>query len=46
MINEAEKYFTDNIMDALEIAANKEFTYGRGYDAEFSTNNSEEETEG
>ena len=46
MINEAEKYFTDNIMDALEIAANKEFTYGRGDDAEFSTNNSEEETEG
>ena len=46
MMNDVEKYFTDDIMKALEVAANKEFTYGRGDDAEFSTNNSEEETEG
>ena len=46
MMNDVEKYFTDDIMKALEVAANKEFTYGRGDDAELSTNNSEEETEG
>ena len=46
IVNDAEKYFTDDIMKALEVAANKEFTYGRGDDAELSTNNSEEETEG
>ena len=46
IMSEAEKYFTDDIMKALEVAANKEFTYGRGDDAELSTNNSEEETEG
>ena len=46
MINEAEKYFTDDIMEALEVAANKEFTYGRGDDAKPSASNSEEETEG
>ena len=44
IMSEAEKYFTDDIMKALEVAANKEFTYGRGDDAELSTNNSEEET--
>ena len=44
IVNDAEKYFTDDIMKALEVAANKEFTYGRGDDAELSTNNSEEET--
>ena len=46
IMSEAEKYFTDDIMKALEVAANKEFTYGRGDDAELSTNSSEEETEG
>ena len=46
IMNEAEKYFTDDIMEALEVAANKEFTYGRGDDAKPSTSNSEEETEG
>ena len=46
IMSEAEKYFTDDIMKALEVVANKEFTYGRGDDAELSTNNSEEETEG
>ena len=44
IMSEAEKYFTDDIMKALEVVANKEFTYGRGDDAELSTNNSEEET--
>ena len=46
IMSEAEKYFTDDIMKALEVVANKEFTYGRGDDAELSTNSSEEETEG
>ena len=46
IMKEPEKYFTDDIMDALEVAANKEFTYGRGNDAELSTSNSEEQTEG
>ncbi len=45
-MKEPEKYFTDDIMDALEVAANKEFTYGRGNDAELSTSSSEEQTEG
>jgi len=46
IMNEAGKYFTDDIMEALEVAANKEFTYGRGDDAKPSASNSEEETEG
>ena len=46
IMSEAEKYFTDDIMKALEVVANKEFTYGRGDDAALSTNKSEEETEG
>ena len=46
IMNEAEKYFTADIMEALEVAANKEFTYGRGDDAKPSASNSEEETEG
>ena len=46
IMKEPEKYFTDDVMDALEVAANTEFTYGRGNDAELSTSNSEEQTEG
>ena len=46
IMNEAEKYFTADIMEALEVAANKEFIYGRGDNAKPSTSNSEEETEG
>jgi hypothetical protein len=46
ILNDPEKYFTDDIMDALEIAADKEFSYGKGSDAELSTGESvEEETE-
>ena len=41
-----EKYFTDDIMDGLEVAADKEFSYGRGGDADFSTEDSAEEVEG
>ena len=35
-----------NIMDALESAADKEFSYGRGSDAESSTEDIAEEVEG
>ena len=46
ILNDPEKYFTDDIMDALEEAADKEFSYGKGSDAELSTGESvEEETE-
>ena len=41
-----EKYFTDDIMDGLETAADKEFSYGKGSDAEFSTEDIAEEVEG
>ena len=32
IINEPEKYFDEQIMDSLQIAADKEFSYGRGGD--------------
>ena len=38
-----EKYFTEDIMEKLEAAANKEFLYGKGSDAELSTGESTEE---
>ena len=41
-----EKYFTNDIMDGLEVAADKEFSYGRGSDAESSTEDIAEEVEG
>ena len=47
IIAEPEKYFTADIMEKLEAAADKEFSYGKGSDAELSTSKSEEEeTEG
>ena len=47
IVAEPEKYFTADIMEKLEAAADKEFSYGKGSDAEFSTSESkEEETEG
>ena len=30
ILNDPEKYFTEDIMDALEVAADKEFSYGKG----------------
>ena len=42
ILKEPEKYFTDDIMDGLEIAAGKEFQYGRTENEELGT---EEETE-
>ena len=47
IVAEPEKYFTKDIMEKLEAAADKEFSYGKGSDAELSTSEStEEETEG
>ena len=47
IIAEPEKYFTADIMEKLEAAADKEFSYGKGSDAELSTSESEEkEAEG
>ena len=47
IVAEPEKYFTADIMEKLETAADKEFSYGKGSDAEPSTSESEEEeTEG
>ena len=47
IVAEPEKYFTEDIMEKLEAAADKEFSYGKGSDAELSTSESEEEeTEG
>ena len=34
------------IMDAIELAADQEFSYGRGNDAELSTEDIKEQTEG
>ena len=46
ILNDPEKYFTADIMEKLEEAADKEFSYGKGSDAELSTSeSSEEETE-
>ena len=44
IVAEPEKYFTKDIMEKLEAAADKEFSYGKGSDAELSTSESEEET--
>ena len=44
IVAEPEKYFTEDIMEKLEAAADKEFSYGKGSDAELSTSESEEET--
>jgi hypothetical protein len=47
ILNDPEKYFTEDIMKKLEEASDKEFSYGKGSDAELSTNESaEEKTEG
>ena len=47
IVAEPEKYFTKDIMEKLEAAADKEFSYGKGSDAELSTSESEEkEAEG
>ena len=47
ILSDPEKYFTADIMEKLEEAADKEFLYGKGSDAELSTNESaEEKTEG
>ena len=46
IVAEPEKYFTKDIMEKLEAAADKEFSYGKGSDAELSTSESEEETKG
>ena len=43
IVAEPEKYFTEDIMEKLEAAANKEFLYGKGSDAELSTGESTEE---
>ena len=46
ILNDPEKYFTEDIMKKLEEASDKEFSYGKGSDAELSTDESaEEETE-
>ena len=43
IVAEPEKYFTKDIMEKLEAAADKEFSYGKGSDAELSTGESTEE---
>tara|TARA_Y100000034_G_scaffold15110_1_gene15937 strand:- start:3660 stop:4718 length:1059 start_codon:yes stop_codon:yes gene_type:complete len=46
ILSDPEKYFTGQIMDAIELAADQEFSYGRGNDAELSTEDIKEQTEG
>ena len=41
ILKDPEKYFTDDIMDGLEIAAQKEFQYGMSEDAGSGTTNEE-----
>ena len=41
IMEDPEKYFTDDIMDGLEIAAQKEFQYGMSEDAGSGTTNEE-----
>ena len=45
ILGDPEKYFTDDLLTKLDQAADQEFSYGKGDDAESGTNNSEEETE-
>ena len=46
ILGEPEKHFTNELLTKLDEAADQEFSYGKGSDAESSTDNSEEETEG
>ena len=39
IMEDPEKYFTDDIMEKLEIAAQKEFQYGMSEDAGSGTTN-------
>lgn len=43
IMNEPEKYFTQDIMDAIDKVADLEFSYGKGTDAEPSTSDATEE---
>ena len=44
--NDPEKYFTEDILNKIDEAANTEFTYGKGTDAESSPEDTTEEVEG
>jgi len=43
IMNDPEKYFTQDIMDAIDKVADLEFSYGKGTDAELSTSDATEE---
>ena len=45
ILNDPEKYFTEDILTKIDEAANTEFTYGKGTDAELGSEDTTEETE-
>ena len=46
ILNDPEKYFTEELLNRIDEVADKEFSYGKGDDAESGTENTEEEVEG
>jgi len=46
ILNDPEKYFTEELLNRIDEVADKEFSYGKGDDAEPGTENTEEEVEG
>ena len=46
ILNDPEKYFTEDLLTRLDEAASTEFTYGKGTDAEPSPEDTAEEVEG
>ena len=46
ILNAPEKYFTEELLNRIDEVADKEFSYGKGDDAESGTENTEEEVEG
>ena len=46
ILNDPEKYFTEELLNRIDEVADKEFSYGKGDDAESGTENTEKEVEG
>ena len=46
ILNDPEKYFTEELLNRIDEVADKEFSYGKGDDPELGSDNTEEEVEG
>ena len=46
ILNDPEKYFTEELLNRIDEVADNEFSYGKGDDAELGSDNTEEEVEG